>query len=100
MVNQQPLDVATECYHGRVSLPRSIGVRIADKKKTRITAAGANAPICHGAGIRHNTLSDLVREINYVDANGMTQSVSDPDLLRAAAGAFGLLGEESQYCVF
>ena len=58
----------------------------------RITLGGSNAPICHGAGIRHKTLSDLVREISYVDANGNVQSVSDSTLIKAAAGSFGLLG--------
>ncbi|RPB07378.1 FAD-binding domain-containing protein [Morchella conica CCBAS932] len=57
-----------------------------------ITAGGANAPICHGAGITHDTLSDLVRQIEYVDANGDVQAISDPEKLKAAAGAFGLLG--------
>lgn len=59
----------------------------------RITFGGANAPICHGAGITHKTLSDLVREIEYVDANGKVQKVSDPEKIKAAAGSFGLLGE-------
>lgn len=53
---------------------------------------GTNAPICHGAGIRTKTLSDLVTEIQYVDANGILREVSDPSLLKAAAGCFGLLG--------
>lgn len=53
---------------------------------------GSNAPICHGAGIKSKSLSDLVRKIEYVDANGNTQSIDDPELLKAAAGSFGLLG--------
>jgi hypothetical protein len=57
-----------------------------------VTFGGVNAPICHGAGRRHQTLSDQVREIEYIDANGKQQSVSDPELLTAAAGCFGLLG--------
>lgn len=57
-----------------------------------ITLGGSNAPICHGAGRRHQTLSDLVREIEYVDANGKFQTVKDPHQLRAASGCFGLLG--------
>ncbi|KAL7266367.1 hypothetical protein RUND412_011088 [Rhizina undulata] len=57
-----------------------------------ITLGGSNAPICHGAGITHKTLSDLVRQIEYVDANGVFRAVSDPEQLKAAAGAFGLLG--------
>jgi hypothetical protein len=57
-----------------------------------ITFGGSNAPICHGAGLRHPTLSDLVVEIEFVNARGELQTVSDPALLRSAAGAFGLLG--------
>jgi FAD/FMN-containing dehydrogenase len=57
-----------------------------------ITWGGSNAPICHGAGRRHRTLSDLVAAIEFVNANGELQVVDDPDQLRAAAGCFGLLG--------
>ncbi|MBT9504334.1 MAG: FAD-binding oxidoreductase [Burkholderiaceae bacterium] len=57
-----------------------------------ITFGGSNAPICHGAGWRNQTLSDLVTEIEFVNALGQLQTVSDPQVLRAAAGAFGLLG--------
>ena len=58
----------------------------------RTTIGGVNAPICHGAGAGKGTVSDYVRRIEYVDANGNLQSVSDPGQLRAAAGCFGLLG--------
>ena len=51
-----------------------------------------NAPICHGAGARHMTISDYVRRVEYVDANGVLQIVSKPEHLKAAAGCFGLLG--------
>ena len=57
-----------------------------------ITWGGSNAPICHGAGLRHKTLSDLVSEVEFVNARGHLQRVSDPALLEAAAGCFGLLG--------
>lgn len=60
-----------------------------------ITLGGSNAPICHGAGRSHTTLSDLVHTIEYVDANGNIQKLSkdtDPDLMKAASGCFGLLG--------
>jgi hypothetical protein len=57
-----------------------------------ITWGGSNAPICHGAGLRHQTLSDLVYEIEYVDPNGILRTINDPKLLRAASGCFGLLG--------
>ncbi|KAG8911683.1 hypothetical protein FRC00_006009, partial [Tulasnella sp. 408] len=35
-----------------------------------ITFGGGNAPICHGAGIKNTTLSDLVVSLEYVDSNG------------------------------
>ncbi|MCJ1438610.1 hypothetical protein MMC27_008000 [Xylographa pallens] len=57
-----------------------------------VTIGGVNGPICHGAGRRHQTMSDLVRMIEYVDANGAHQQLSDPQLLKAAAGCLGLLG--------
>ncbi|KAK6352531.1 hypothetical protein TWF730_009355 [Orbilia blumenaviensis] len=57
-----------------------------------ITYGGSNAPICHGAGIGTQTLSDLVREVEYVDLNGNLCQVSDTEQLKAAAGCFGLLG--------
>ena len=57
-----------------------------------ITLGGSNAPICHGSGRRHKTLSDLVRKIEYVDANGELRVVDKPEHLRAASGCFGLMG--------
>ena len=57
-----------------------------------ITFGGSNGPICHGAGRHTQTLSDLVHEIEFVNAKGELQSVSDPELLKTAAGCFGLLG--------
>jgi len=60
-----------------------------------ITLGGSNAPICHGAGRAHPTLSDLVYAIEYIDANGNQQTITkdnDPDLMNTASGCFGLLG--------
>ena len=57
-----------------------------------ITLGGSNAPICHGAGWKNETLSDLVTEIEFINANGDVQIVNDPQQLKAAAGCFGLLG--------
>ncbi|RFN54297.1 putative xylitol oxidase [Fusarium flagelliforme] len=57
-----------------------------------ITLGGSNAPICHGAGRQNMTLSDLVRKVEYVDANGNLQTVEKPEHLRAASGCFGLMG--------
>lgn len=58
----------------------------------RVTVGGVNGPICHGAGRRNKTISDQVVAIEYVDVNGVHQSVVDKDQLKAAAGCFGLLG--------
>jgi FAD/FMN-containing dehydrogenase len=58
----------------------------------QVTIGGVNGPICHGAGISHKTLSDYVRRIEYIDCKGDLQVVDDAYQLRAAAGAFGLLG--------
>lgn len=58
----------------------------------RVTIGGVNGPICHGAGARHGTVNDLVKKVEYVDANGNHQTISDPEHLKAAAGCFGLLG--------
>ncbi|KAH9903848.1 hypothetical protein F4778DRAFT_781225 [Xylariomycetidae sp. FL2044] len=57
-----------------------------------VTIGGVNGPICHGAGRRHQTCSDGVRRIEYVDCRGDLQAVDDPELIKAAAGSFGLLG--------
>ena len=58
----------------------------------RVTIGGVNGPICHGAGARHDTVYDYVRELGYADANGKLREVTDPGHSRAAAGCFGLLG--------
>ncbi|KAK8038297.1 hypothetical protein PG994_015064 [Apiospora phragmitis] len=57
-----------------------------------VTIGGVNGPICHGAGREHQTCSDLVRRIEYVDCHGELQTVDDKELIKAAAGCFGLLG--------
>ena len=57
-----------------------------------ITLGGSNAPICHGAGRRNWTLSDLVRCVEYVDAFGNLRKVDKVEHLRAASGCFGLMG--------
>ncbi|KAJ7916915.1 hypothetical protein B0H13DRAFT_2445596 [Mycena leptocephala] len=57
-----------------------------------VTVGGVNAPVCHGAGRRHLTVSDYVRRVEYVDRKDVVQTVSGPRQLKVAAGAFGLLG--------
>ena len=60
----------------------------------RVTVGGTNGTICHGAGYRHKTINDQVRAIEYVDANGTPQTITDhnTELWSVAAGCFGLLG--------
>jgi hypothetical protein len=58
----------------------------------RVTIGGTNGTICHGGGHRHRTINDQVRAISYVDATATHRMITDPAQLRAAAGAFGLLG--------
>ncbi|KEF56350.1 uncharacterized protein A1O9_07931 [Exophiala aquamarina CBS 119918] len=60
-----------------------------------ITMGGSNAPICHGAGRRHPSLSDLVHGIEYVDEGGNLRTINkdeSPEFMSLAAGCFGLLG--------
>ncbi|KAH6903835.1 hypothetical protein BKA70DRAFT_1110157 [Coprinopsis sp. MPI-PUGE-AT-0042] len=57
-----------------------------------VTFGGTNAPICHGSGLTTTTLSDLVVEVQYVDAKGEVRTINDKAELLAASGAFGLLG--------
>ena len=57
-----------------------------------ITYGGSNATICHGAGIRSRSLSDLVLELTFVNVLGELQTVSDPALLKSVGGCFGMLG--------
>jgi hypothetical protein len=57
-----------------------------------ITWGGSNAPICHGAGWKHRTLSDLVVAVEFVNARGELQVVDDPAQLTAVSGCFGMLG--------
>lgn len=71
--------------HRKLTLPLNVIM-------VEITLGGSNAPICHGAGRQHQTLSDLVRSIEYIDANGNLRTVDKPEYLRAAAGCFGLMG--------
>lgn len=43
-----------------------------------VTFGGTNAPICHGSGFTTKTLSDLVVEVEYVDAKGDIQGKLSP----------------------
>ncbi|KIW83347.1 hypothetical protein Z517_02592 [Fonsecaea pedrosoi CBS 271.37] len=72
---------------GKVTMPMNI-------VEVEITMGGSNATICHGGGIQNPTISDLVRCMEYVDVNGVLRKIdmSTPDILRAGAGCFGLIG--------
>lgn len=56
------------------------------------TFGGTTSMICHGAGINNMTMSDLVKEIEFINVNGDRQIINDKELLKTAAGCFGLLG--------
>ena len=57
-----------------------------------ISYGGSNATICHGAGIKSRSLSDLVMEVQFVNAVGDVQTVDDKELLKSVSGCFGILG--------
>jgi FAD/FMN-containing dehydrogenase len=56
--------------------------------------AGAVATATHGSGIRNTSLSGVVRRVRLVTAAGEIRHIteSEPDLLRAAQVAMGMLG--------
>ena len=57
-----------------------------------MTMSGTTSTICHGGGLQHKSLSDLIIGLEYVDANGDIQVLDNPEHLKAGAGAFGMLG--------
>merc|ERR1719167_1982031 len=57
-----------------------------------ITYGGSNAMICHGAGVKNKTLSDLVLKLEFINAKGELQIVDSPETLKAVGGCFGLAG--------
>jgi hypothetical protein len=63
------------------------------------TYGGTISGLCHGAGIGTRSLCDLVYEVEFVDPNGQVQTVSDPELLKAASGALGILGVVTAYTI-
>ncbi len=60
--------------------------------------AGAVATATHGSGIRYTHLSGVVRRVRLVMASGETREVTEdePELLRAAQVAVGMLGVMTQ----
>jgi len=57
-----------------------------------IALSGSNPPMCHGAGLKHAILGDLVMSMEIVNPKGDIVTISDRDELRVAAGSLGLLG--------
>lgn len=57
-----------------------------------VTSAGVTQTICHGAGRRHKSTSDFVVEVEVVNCKGEVQVIRDPDIVKSAAGGFGLFG--------
>jgi hypothetical protein len=62
----------------------------------QITLGGSNAPICHGSGINEQTLSDLVYEMEIVNAKGeivkFSRQTHSADEMNVVCGSFGLFG--------
>lgn len=56
------------------------------------TFGGSNGAMCHGAGRKTTTLSDLVASIEIINSNGELQTIDDPFQLQSASGCFGMLG--------
>lgn len=77
-----------DVYHSFWTLPLNVIL-------VENTFSGTISSVCHGAGYQNKTLSDLVEEIEFVNANGELQIINkskQPSLMQAAAGSFGLLG--------
>ena len=55
------------------------------------TLGGSISALCHGSGRAHKTTGDLVRRIEYIDANGELRTITEKDMkfLKAAGGCFG-----------
>ena len=57
-----------------------------------MTMSGTTSTMCHGGGLQHKSLSDRIIGLEYVDSEGEVRTVEDPEHLKAAAGAMGMLG--------
>lgn len=84
-VIQNSRDVKAETWKDWWTVPLNVIM-------VEITFGGSNGPICHGAGLKTKTLSDLVASIEFVNPRGELQTVDDPELIKAASGCFGMLG--------
>lgn len=76
------------CIRNDIAIPMNVIM-------VEITIGGANAPICHGAGINNETLSDIVHAIEIIDHNGKIRSFNRNDHTKemsVLSGSFGLCG--------
>ena len=51
-----------------------------------MSMGGVAMGTCHGGGIGHKTIADRIIEMEYVDSQGVLQTISDPEQLKVAAG--------------
>lgn len=57
-----------------------------------VSLGGSMSTCSHGSGLKLPTIPDLVREVEFVNASGELQIVSDPCQVKALAGSFGMIG--------
>ena len=53
-----------------------------------MSIGGVAMGTCHGGGIGHKTIADRIIEMEYVDSQGDLQTISDPQMLKIAAGEY------------
>ncbi|THV95999.1 hypothetical protein D6D27_02924 [Aureobasidium pullulans] len=63
-----------------------------DVTADEVTTGGIVGSMCHGSGFAHKSINDYIRSVEYVDVNGVVQSITDAKELHAALGCFGLMG--------
>ncbi|THY73413.1 hypothetical protein D6C86_07800, partial [Aureobasidium pullulans] len=63
-----------------------------DVTADEVTTGGIIGSMCHGSGFAHKSINDYIRSVEYVDVNGVVQSITDAKELHAALGCFGLMG--------
>lgn len=59
------------------------------------TIVGTTSMCCHGSGMKHQTLADLIASVEWVDGNGnlrVCHKKDQPELLVCLAGSMGLFG--------
>ncbi|THX82590.1 hypothetical protein D6D04_03435, partial [Aureobasidium pullulans] len=63
-----------------------------DVTADEVTTGGIVGSMCHGSGFAHKSINDYIRSVEYVDVNGVVQSITDAKELHVALGCFGLMG--------